>query len=281
MSEECDIPSGTTVGRVFLVGAGPGDPELITVRGLRVLSTADAVVYDFMVHPALLDHVRTDAQKICAGKHAGHHTLEQDAINALLVALAREGKTVCRLKGGDPFVFGRGGEEALALVAAGIPFEVVPGVSSATAVPAYAGIPVTHRGLARSFNVITGHGAPNGAPGEASWPAPAQKGGTLLFLMGLKRLDSITARLTAEGWPADTPAAAIAKGTLPEQETVVGTLADIAAKAAETGLSSPTLLVVGEVVSLRASLAWYERKGDRRIQNPEVRIQKKDNAEDG
>jgi uroporphyrin-III C-methyltransferase len=257
MTEEPKLESDATVGRVSLVGAGPGDPELITVRGMRALSAADAVVHDFMVHPALLDCARADAQIICAGKHAGHHTLEQEAINALLVALARGGKTVCRLKGGDPFVFGRGGEEALALAEAGIPFEVVPGVSSAVAVPAYAGIPVTHRGLARSCHVITGHGMPD----DAAWPVPPQKDGTLLFLMGLKRLDSIAARLIAEGWPAETPAAAISHGTLPGQKTVVGTLADIAARVAAAELESPTVLVVGAVVALRASLAWHETKG--------------------
>lgn len=261
MAEEQKSHSQPAVGRVYLVGAGPGDPELITLRGMRVLSAADAVVYDFMVHPALLDLARADARKTCVGKHAGHHTLEQEEINALLVALALDGKTVCRLKGGDPFVFGRGGEEALALVVAGIPFEVVPGISSAVAVPAYAGIPVTHRGLARSFHVITGHGKSNDAGGDFSWRVPAPEDGTLLFLMGLKRLDSITARLIAGGWVADTPAAAISRGTLPEQETVVGTLANIAVKAAAAELSSPALLVVGEVVLLRASLAWFERRG--------------------
>jgi uroporphyrinogen III methyltransferase/synthase len=204
------------------------------------------------------------AQRICVGKHAGHHTLEQEAISALLVSLARGGKSVCRLKGGDPFVFGRGGEEALALAAAGIPFEVVPGVSSAVAVPAFAGIPVTHRGLARSFHVITGHGSPNSPTGAPSWQVPVPKDGTLLFLMGLKRLGSIASRLIAGGWPPEMPAAAISRGTLPEQETVVGTLADIAEKAASAALQSPALLVVGEVVSLRAALAWHEEKASPR-----------------
>ncbi len=260
MTEEHKSDSKPAIGRVYLVGAGPGDPDLITLRGMRVLSSADAVVYDFMVHPDLLDHARADARRICAGKHAGHHTLEQEEINALLVALAREGKAVCRLKGGDPFVFGRGGEEALALVAAGVSFEVVPGVSSAVAVPAFAGIPVTHRGTARSFHVITGHGQPGDAVGNPSWKVPAPQDGTLLFLMGLKRLDSIAARLIAGGWSSEMPAAVISRGTLPDQQTVVGTLADIAAKVAAKELSSPALLVVGEVVSLRESLAWFEGK---------------------
>jgi len=240
---------------VYLVGAGPGDPELITVRGMRVLSSADAVVHDFMVHPALLDHARAGAAILCAGKHAGHHTLEQDSINALLIALAREGKTVCRLKGGDPFVYGRGGEEAIALAAAGIPFEVVPGVTSAVAVPASAGIPVTHRGLARAFHVITGHCPPSG---QAPPPLPGPGEGTLVFLMGLGRLERITEQLFDRGWPADTPAAVISRGTLPEQRTVEGTLANIAAKTGAQELPTPAILVVGEVVSLRTQLAGPE-----------------------
>ncbi len=259
MSNRLGVRSAPPVGRVYLVGGGPGDPELITLRGLRVLSTADAVVHDFMVHPDLLAQARKDAQVCCVGKHAGHHTLEQDSINALLISLAREGRMVCRLKGGDPFVFGRGGEEALALAAAGIPFEVVPGVTSAVAVPASAGIPVTHRGLARAFHVITGHCPP---AGQALPPLPGPGEGTLVFLMGLKRLDTIAAQLLDRGWPADAPAAVISQGTLPEQQVVVGTVSDIAAKAAAQKLPSPAILVVGEVVSLRAKLGGHEGSGD-------------------
>lgn len=255
MTEEHHLRSNPECGRVYLVGAGPGDPELITLRGMRVLSAADAVVHDFMVHPALLAQARKDAQILCVGKHAGRHTFEQDSINALLISLAREGKTVCRLKGGDPFVFGRGGEEALALAEAGIPFEVVPGVSSAVAVAASAGIPVTHRGLARAFHVITGHNPPEG---QAPPPLPGPDEGTLVFLMGLKRLETITAQILDRDWPTETPAAVISQGTLPEQVTVVGTVSDIADKAAAQQLPSPAILIVGEVVSLRAKLAGLE-----------------------
>ncbi len=252
MPKERQTQTGPLPGRVYLVGAGPGDPELITLRGMRVLAQADAVVHDFMVHPALLEQARGDAQIICVGKHAGHHTLEQDSINALLISLARGGKTVCRLKGGDPFVFGRGGEEALALAGAGIPFEIVPGVSSAVAVPAAAGIPVTHRGLARAFHVITGHNPPAGGL-PPLLPGPDE--GTLVFLMGLKRLEAITTQLRDRGWPAETPAAVISHGTLPEQQTVVGNVSDIVARAVAREMPSPAILVVGAVVSLRAQLA--------------------------
>ena len=251
MTEKNNTHTPPPVGRVALVGAGPGDPELITLRGMRLLSTADAVVHDFMVHPDLFAQARPDAQIHCVGKQAGHHTLEQDSINALLISLAREGKTVCRLKGGDPFVFGRGGEEALDLAAAGIPLEVVPGVSSAVAVPASAGIPVTHRGLSRAFHVITGHKPP---AGEAPPALPGPDDGTLVFLMGLKRLEFIAEQLLDRGWPGTTPAAVISQGTLPEQQTVVGTISDVAAKVAVLGLPSPAILVVGEVVSLQVHL---------------------------
>ena len=267
MTENQDAHPDPPAGRVCLVGAGPGDPELITLRGMRVLSTADAVVHDFMVHPGLLAQARNDAQIFCVGKHAGHHTLEQDSINALLVSLAREGKTVCRLKGGDPFVFGRGGEEALALAAAGIPFEVVPGVSSAVAVPAGAGIPVTHRGISRAFHVITGHNPPEG---QAPPPLPGPDEGTLVFLMGLKRLDIIAAQILGRGWPADTPAAVISQGTLPAQQTVVGALSDIAAKVAAQQLPSPAIFVVGEVVSLRAQLGRREEPSPTVAVSPET-----------
>ena len=237
-------------GRVYLVGAGPGDPDLITVRGQRVLSAADAVVHDFMVHPDLLARARADADVFCVGKQAGRHTMEQDHINALLVDLGRAGKSVCRLKGGDPYVFGRGGEEALALARAGIPFEVVPGVTSAVAVPAAAGIPVTHRGLARAFHVITGHSP---AAGQDPPVLPGPNEGTLVFLMGLRRLDILADQLLKRGWPLETPAAVISQGTLAGQTTVTGTLANVAALAA--GLVSPAILVVGDVVTLRRQLA--------------------------
>ena len=239
-------------GHVYLVGAGPGDPDLITVRGQRLLAGADAVVHDFMVHPDLLARARADAEVFCVGKQAGRHTMEQDHINALLVNLGRAGKSVCRLKGGDPYVFGRGGEEALALVQAGIPFEVVPGVTSAVAAPAAAGIPVTHRGLARAFHVITGH-AP--AAGQAPPVLPGPGEGTLVFLMGLGRMGLLADQLAERGWPADTPAAAVSKGTLPDQRVVTGTVSDIAARVRDAGLVSPAILVVGDVVALHPLLS--------------------------
>lgn len=262
-------------GTVYLVGAGPGDPGLLTVRGLELLQAADVVVYDRLGAPGLLDACRPDAERVFAGKGPQAHTLSQAEINALLVDRARAGRTVVRLKGGDPFVLGRGGEEALALAEAGIPFEVVPGVTSAVAVPAYAGIPLTHRGVARSFLVATGHEAPgaggpsgpSGAPaargsaaGGLDWPALARAADTLVFLMGLGRLAEIAARLVACGRPASTPAAVIHCGTTAEQRTVSGTLADIAARAEAAGLKNPAIAVVGEVVRLRERLAWFETR---------------------
>ncbi len=236
-------------GLVSLVGAGPGDPGLITVRGLERLQCADAVVHDEMISPELLARARADAALIPAGKRRGHHCMEQDAINALLAELARAGKRVCRLKTGDPFVFGRGGEEALFLAAAGIPFEVVPGVTAAVAVPGAAGIPVTHRGLAAVCTVVTGHGDPDG--GGVDWEAVARAGGTVVVLMGLKHLARIAERLRRGGLAGGTPAAVITRGTLPEERVVTGTLADIAACAEASGAAPPGILVVGDVVSLR------------------------------
>jgi uroporphyrinogen III methyltransferase/synthase len=246
MPKEHNTHPAPAPGRVHLVGAGPGDPELITLRGMRVLSAADAVVHDFMVHPDLLAQARKDAQIFCVGKHAGRHTIEQDSIN----------------------VFGRGGEEALALAAAGIPFDVVPGVTSAVAVPANAGIPVTHRGMARAFHVITGHNPPEG---QAAPPLPGPDEGTLVFLMGLRRLEAITAQLLNRGWPANTPAAVVSQGTLPEQQTVVGIVSDIAAKAVAQNLPSPAILLVGEVVSLRAQLARHDGSSPFFTSSPEKR----------
>jgi uroporphyrin-III C-methyltransferase len=242
------------VGKVFLVGAGPGDPGLITVRGVECLRQADVVVHDRLICPALLDNAPR-AQRIDVGKQPNHHSVPQAEINALLVQHARDGQMVVRLKGGDPFVFGRGGEEALALLAAGIPFEVVPGVTSAVAVPAYAGIPITQRGVACSVAIITGHRA-DGACGEAErWERYAHAADTLVFLMGVQSLPAITAQLAEAGLPASTPVAVIRQGTLPEQQVVVGTLADIAGRAAD--LRPPAVIVVGEVVRLRDQLAWF------------------------
>ncbi len=240
-------------GAVYLVGAGPGDPDLLTVRGLRCLQRADVVVYDRLLDPRLLEEAPRRARRIYAGKSPGRHALRQEEINALLVRHARAGRTVVRLKGGDPFVFGRGGEEALACIAAGIPWEVVPGVTSAVAVPARAGIPLTHRGVAASFAVATGHAAGDDEDGH-DWAALARVD-TLVFLMGAGHLAEIAALLVAHGRPPHTPAAAIERGTLPGERVLEGTLATLPELAAREGLASPATLVVGEVVRLRQSLA--------------------------
>ena len=240
------------------MGAGPGDPELLTLKGLRRLQSADVVVYDALVNDALLRECRADAELIYAGKRAGQHYRSQAEINALLVEKACAGLHVVRLKGGDPFVFGRGGEEAQALAAAGITWEVVPGVSAAIAVPAYAGIPLTHRAAASSFAVITGHEDPQRDGTRLRWQALAQGIDTLVFLMGVGRLAEIATQLIAHGRPAETPAAMIRQGSTEEQETVVGTLATIAEEVARAGLSAPATLVVGEVVRLRAELRWFD-----------------------
>jgi uroporphyrin-III C-methyltransferase len=245
-------------GFVSLIGAGPGDPELITVKGLRRLRAADVVIYDALANEALLRECRADAELIYAGKRAGQHFRSQDEINVLLIGKARAGLQVVRLKGGDPFVFGRGGEEAAVLVAAGIAWEVVPGISSWVAVPAYAGIPVTDRGAASSFAVITGHEDPNREETRLRWQALAQGIDTLVFLMGVGRLESIAAQLIAHGRAADTPAAVVRQGTTPDQQTVVGTLASIATDVARAELTAPATLIVGEVVRLRERLSWFD-----------------------
>lgn len=252
--------SGVKPGKVYLIGAGPGDPGLITVRGLECLRTADVVVYDHLVDESLLESARKDAQLIYTGKQQSHHTLPQEEMNSLLVSLAREGKVVARLKGGDPFVLGRGGEEAEALAAAGIPFEVVPGVTAAVAVPAYAGIPLTHRRLASSFAVITGHEAPDKGQPTIDWERVAGGADTLVFLMGVSNLEAICRQLAEHGRPASTPAAVIRWGTYPRQETVTGTLSDIAERAREASMAPPAVLVVGEVVNLRETLRWFDNR---------------------
>lgn len=247
-------------GKVYLVGAGPGDPGLITVKGQKLLGRAEVVVYDQLASPRLLQFAPPGAELIYVGKKAGAHTLSQAAINQLLVDKARQGRTVVRLKGGDPFVFGRGGEEAEALAKAQVPFEVVPGVTSAIAVPAYAGIPVTHRGLASIVTLVTGHEDPGKGETAIPWDQLGKNPGTLVFLMGVKNLPVNCQRLLAAGCDPGTPAAVIQSGTLPEQRTVTGTLADIAAKAREADLHPPAILVVGEVAALRERLAWWEKR---------------------
>lgn len=251
-------------GHVALIGAGPGDPELITVRGLRLLRAADVVVYDRLIAPALLDEARPDAERIYVGKGPGCHSTAQEAINETLIARARLGRFVARLKGGDPFVFGRGGEEAQALVAAGVSFEVVPGVTSAIAAPAYAGIPVTHRGLASMVTIITGHsraGAPDGEDDETNWKALsalATLGGTIVALMGVGTLPRLTARLLAAGLAPETPAAVVERGSLSGQRVARGSLADIAQHAAAAGLRAPATTVIGSVAALADTLAWSQ-----------------------
>ena len=247
-------------GKVYLVGAGPGDPGLISVKGLECLKQADVIIYDRLLDERLLDSAPSEAERIYVGKTVGEHTKEQNEINQLLVDKAKEGKTVVRLKGGDPFVLGRGGEEAEALGQNHIPFEVVPGVSSAVAVPAYAGIPVTHRGLASSFAVVTGHEEPGKASSNIVWEKLANAVDTLVFLMGMQNLSKIVAQLLEHGRPANTPVAVIKDGTRTKQKTVVGSLKDIVAKVNEHRLSAPAVIVVGEVVRLREKLRWFDNQ---------------------
>ncbi len=250
---------GNDEGRVYLVGAGPGDPELITVKGLRCLRAADVVIYDRLISPALLDEAPPEAERVFVGKASGCHTLPQPEINALLIAHARRGRTVVRLKGGDPFLFGRGGEEAEVLAEAGIPYEIVPGVTSAIAVPAYAGIPVTQRNHAAQVTIVTGHESAADQPGAAvNWEALAKLEGTLVILMGLANLARIACRLITSGMARQTPAAVIEQGTLPAQRVVTGTLEDIATRTAAAGIRSPAIIVIGAVAALHDTLAWFE-----------------------
>lgn len=246
-------PDPSSIGIVYLVGAGPGDPGLLTLRGLEYLRKADVVVHDRLANHQLLAWA-PQAELIDVGKQPEHHPVPQSRINAILVEKAREGKVVVRLKGGDPFVFGRGGEEAQALVAAGIPYEVVPGVSSAIAAPAYAGIPVTQRGVACSVAFITGHCA-NSKPLGLNWEALAQGVDTLVFLMGVHNLAIIVTSLLEAGCSPETPVALIEQGTLPAQKVVVGRLADILDEAID--IHPPAIIVVGKVVDLHSNLDWF------------------------
>ncbi|MBK9306340.1 MAG: uroporphyrinogen-III C-methyltransferase [Nitrospira sp.] len=249
-----------TSGKVYLVGAGPGDPGLLTVRGKACLEQADVVLYDYLANPALLSYAPDHAERLYVGRRGKKAYPEQESINQLLIERARAQKVVVRLKGGDPFVFGRGGEEAEALAAAGIEFEVVPGVTAAVAVPAYAGIPVTHRTLASTLTIVTGHEDPEKPSTTLDWSRLAGSHGTLVFLMGMKNLSMITTRLISEGLAPSTPVAIIRWGTRVSQHTVVGTLADIVDKADAAQLEPPTVIVVGEVVKLRPTLNWFEQR---------------------
>ena len=247
-------------GKVYLVGAGPGDIGLLTVKGLRCLQKAEVVIYDFHLNAQVLNYINHDAEFIYAGKRGGHHTITQDEINDILVQKAKEGKLICRLKGGDPFVFGRGGEEAEALSKEGIEFEIVPGVSSSIAAPAYAGIPLTHRLYSSSFAVIPGYEDINKNESTIEWSKLATGVGTLVFLMAVKNVDLITQKLIENGRSPDTPVAVIRWGTRPEQRTIVGTLKDIGGIIKERDIKPPAVMVVGDVVRLRESLKWYEKK---------------------
>lgn len=242
------------VGKVFLVGAGPGDAELITVKGLRLLHQASVVLYDRLISKQLLEETRPDAELVFVGKEPGCHSIPQEQINKLLISYAQQGHSVVRLKGGDPFVFGRGGEEAQALFEAGISFEVVPGVSAATAVPASAGIPITHRDVTSTVTIVTGHEGYSASP-AVNWEALAVLGGTLVVFMGVKALPHFTQRLITAGMDATLPAAVIQEGTMPQQRVVTGTLENIAQRAQDAKLSSPALTVIGKVVDIRDILA--------------------------
>lgn len=243
-------------GEVYLVGAGPGNPELLTIAALRLMQQADVVLYDNLVSKPILELTRRDAERIYVGKQRANHTLRQEQINALMVELAKKGQRVLRLKGGDPYVFGRGGEEIESLAAAGVRFEVVPGVTAANGVAAYAGIPLTHRDYAHSCVFVTGH-LKDGTM-DLDWHGLARPKQTIVIYMGLLGLDALCRQLIAHGLPEDMPAAVVQQATVPEQRVVTASLRDLAARVAEAGLRPPTLVIVGDVVRLRAKLAWYE-----------------------
>ena len=245
-------------GFVYLIGAGPGDPGLFTIKGMKTLAKADVVVYDRLIGQEILDYARRDAEFLYVGKASSDHAMPQDEINRLLVEKAQEGKIVARLKGGDPFVFGRGGEEALYIHEHGLGFEIVPGITSAVAVPAYAGIPVTHRDATSSFAVITGHEKPGKAVSSIQWDKIATGIGTLVFLMGVENLEFIVTNLVNAGRSQDTPVALIRRGTFPDQEVLSGTLANIVALVQQADFKPPAIIIVGETVNLRNQLKWRE-----------------------
>lgn len=257
LQDELDEAStGTVTGEVYLVGAGPGDPDLLTFRALRLMQKADVVLYDNLVSEGVMELVRRDAERIYVGKKRSNHTLPQDDINALLVKLAKEGKRVLRIKGGDPFIFGRGGEEIEKLAEQGIPFQVVPGISAANGIASYAGIPLTHRDYAQAVTFVTGHlkdGTVN-----LDWPALSRPHHTVVIYMGLEGLAEICRNLMQHGLPPSHPIAVVQQGTTRHQRVMAGTLADLPARVAEAGFKAPTLTIVGEVVGLREKLAWFE-----------------------
>ena len=250
----------TTRGFVYLIGAGPGDPGLMTVKGRDCLARAQVVLYDYLANDELLRLAPKGAELIYAGKVGGEHNREQHQINELLVEKALAGNVVARLKGGDSFVFGRGGEECEALVAAGIPFEVVPGITAGVGATCYAGIPLTHRGITTSVAFVTGHESPGKASSEIDWEGLSLGSGTVVFYMGIRNLPQITQNLLLHGRPPQTPVALIRWGTRPEQEVLIGTLADIAEKARQASFRAPAITVVGEVVNLRETLRWFDNR---------------------
>ncbi|MHB0998752.1 MAG: uroporphyrinogen-III C-methyltransferase [Armatimonadota bacterium] len=246
--------------KVFLVGAGPGDPGLLTVKGLECVRHADVIVYDRLVNPVILKEAPSHAELIYVGKASGKHSMVQADINRLLIDKAKSGHAVVRLKGGDPFVFGRGGEEADALAESGVAFEIVPGITSAVAVPAYAGIPVTHRDHCTSFGIITGHEHLDKTKSGIKWDKIATGLDTIVFLMGVENLSNIVGELIRNGRDISTPIALVKWGTRPEQETIIGTLDDIVEKVEQTGFTSPAVIIVGDVVNLREKLQWFDNR---------------------
>jgi len=242
-------------GVVSLVGAGPGDPELLTLKALRLIQSADVVVYDNLVGPQILDFIPPTTERIYVGKKAARHSLPQDEINLLLVDLAKAGKRVVRLKGGDPFIFGRGGEEAEVLAAEGIHFQIVPGITSASGISAYAGIPLTHRDFAQCCMFVTGHLKEGGM--DVDWASLAKSNQTLVIYMGITRLDEICRRLLQNGLPPDTPAAVVRQGTLATQTVITAQLDELAKAVRDAGMRPPALIIIGQVVGLRNKLAWF------------------------
>lgn len=247
------------VGEVFLVGAGPGDPELLTIKAHRLMQMADVVLYDNLVSQEIVDMVTPHAERIYVGKKSSRHTLPQDDINATLVKLARQGKKVLRLKGGDPFIFGRGGEEVETLKAHGVPFQIIPGISAANGSSCYTGIPLTHRDYAHAVTFVTGH-LKNGTS-DLDWPALVRPSHTVVIYMGLEALPNICEQLIAHGLPSNHPVAVVEEGTTPAQRTCIGTLETIDGLVKAASLKPPSLVIVGDVVSLHEKLAWFQEAG--------------------
>jgi uroporphyrin-III C-methyltransferase len=251
---------GNNAGKVFIVGAGPGAVDLITLRGMQVLRQADVVLYDALVNPDLLSYAPPGSKQLFVGKRCGRHSMRQSEINRLIIAEAKQGKTVVRLKGGDPLIFARGGEEALACAAAGLDFEIIPGVSSALGAASYAGIPLTHRGLASSVAFVAAHGAGTGEIPDLSWKALGPRVDTLVIFMGASWLEAITSALMEAGMSSSTPVAVVSHATCEDQVTILGTLADIAQLVRQAQVTPPMLIVVGAVTRLSETLNWFEKQ---------------------